>query len=499
MSKSLPIIKPSLVVNSLARGQAAGTELGESGYSYEFVLKAFLPLVERWGEVTRVARPESQLDYALRRARRRGGEPVNLSFRPFTDVYLSRHAPNVVFPFWEFPDVPDSDYKDNPRHHWVRIANRASLILTASQFTADAFVRAGVTRPVRVVPVPVADEYFELPAWRADGAVPLDCPAYVLTRPEVPRLRPSDPEARPGPDSAGFRWKNRLRSLARRVWVDGLKPLLPLRLSKALVAAKNAGKKAWAEGETQLPLPATKLELSGIVYTAIFNPDDKRKNWQDLITAFLLAVGDRDDATLVLKLAVSYPAPVRELLAFYYKIGLPHRARIAIVTEYLSDAQLRELARGSTFYLNASRCEGACLPLADYLAAGRPGIAPANTAMADYFDEQVGLVVESHPEPCPWPDDDSGRLHTSWHRIVWSSLAEQIAAGYRLAKSEPQAYARLAGQARSRLRSWASAEAVWPPLRDALALVAAPGDGEHAGAEARHPAGDSDTRFSEAA
>lgn len=498
MSKSLPVTKPSLVVNSLARGQAAGTELGESGYSYEFVLKAFMPLIERWGEVTRIARPESQLDFALRRVRRRGGEPVSLSFRPFTDVYLSRHAPNVVFPFWEFPDVPDSDYKDNPRHHWVRIANRAQLILTASQFTADALVRAGVKQPVRVVPVPVADHYFDLPAWNADASVPLDCPAYVLTRPEVPPLRPSDPEARPGPDSAGFRWKNRLRSLARRIWVDGLKPLLPLRLSKALVAAKNAGKKAWAEGETELPVAATKLELSGIVYTAIFNPDDKRKNWQDLITAFLLAVGDRDDATLVLKLAVSYPAPVRELLAFYYKLGLPHRARIAIITQYLSDAQLRELARGSTFYLNASRCEGACLPLADYLAAGRPGIAPANTAMTDYFDERVGLVVDSHPEPCPWPDDDSGRLHTSWHRIVWSSVAQQIAAGYRLAKSEPQSYTLLAEQARLRMRSWASAEAVWPRLREALALVAAPADKGQVNLES-HDRAAGDTYLSEAA
>lgn len=465
--------RTALIVNSLARGKSFSTDLGETGYSYEFVLRAFLPLLELCGEVTRIARPESQVDFAIRRLSKRGRRAVSLSFRPFSDVYLSRNAPNVVFPFWEFPDVPATDYKENPRNNWVRIANRASLVLTASHFTAAALARSGVKTPVRVVPVPVSPAYFNLPDWRRGQSVPLAAPAYVLTQPEVPPIRVADPEARPGPDSTGFRLKNFVWSLARRAWVDGIKPLLPLRLSKALVAAKNAGKRAWREGETELPIAASQVELSGVVYTAILNPDDKRKNWQDLITAFLLAVGDRDDATLVLKLAVSYAAPVREVLAFYNKLGVPHRAKIVLVTEYLSDAQMLELVRGSTFYLNASRAEGACLPLQDHLAAGRPGIAPANTAMADYFDPWVGLVVESHPEPCPWPDDDSGRLHTSWHRIVWSSLRDQIAAGYQLAKSEPEAYQQLAAQARDRMKSWASPDAVWPRLRDALASVAA--------------------------
>lgn len=475
--------RTALLVNSLARGTSFNTDLGETGYSYEFVLRAFLPLLELHGEVARLARPESQVDFAVRRLARRGLQAVQLSFRPFSDVYLTRHAPNVIFPFWEFPDVPATDYKDNPRNNWVRIANRASLVLTASHFTAAALERAGVKTPVRVVPVPVSPAYFEVADWRHGQTVAIDCPAYVLAQPELPALRAADPEARPGPDSSGFRLKNYLRSLARRAWVDGIKPRLPLRLSKALVAAKNAGQHAWQEGETELPIAAGRLELSGIVYTAILNPDDKRKNWQDLITAFLLAVGDLDDATLVLKLVVSYAAPVREVLAFYNKLGLPHRARIVLVTEYLSDAQMRELVRGSTFYVNASRAEGACLPLQDHLAAGRPGIAPANTAMTDYFDAWVGFVVDSHPEPCSWPDDDTGRLHTTWHRIVWSSLRDQFAASYHIAKTEPETYQQLSAQARLRMKSWASVDAVWPRLRDALALVST----ASAESESAHP------------
>ncbi|HWB08925.1 MAG TPA: glycosyltransferase [Pirellulales bacterium] len=469
----------ALIVNSMAHGKSFSTALGETGYSYEFVLRAFWPLLERHGEVTRIARPESQVDFAIRRLKARGKSPIHVSFRPFTDAYLSQNAPNVLYPFWEFPDIPASDYKDNPRNNWVRIANRASLILTASTFTAAALARAGVRTAVRVVPVPVSETCFEVPDWTRGQSVVIDCPAYMLRQPEVPELHAIDPDARPGPNSVAFRLKNHAKSLLRRAWVDGLKPLLPLRLSKALVQAKNAFKRAWNEGETDLPLAADQLELSGIVYTSILNPDDKRKNWQDLITAFLLALGDRDDATLVLKLAASYLAPVRELLAFYNKLGVPHRARIVLVTQYLSDEQMCELVRGSTFYVNASRAEGSCLPLQDFLAAGRPGIAPANTAMSDYFDAWVGYVVESHPEPCPWPQDDTGRLHTTWHRIVWSSLRDQFAASYQAAKNDTEAYQQLSAQSRLRMKSWACSEAVWPKLQEALELASRPRAATH--------------------
>ncbi|HUY90949.1 MAG TPA: hypothetical protein VMV10_19590 [Pirellulales bacterium] len=461
----------TLIVNSLSRGAAPQETLGAAGYSYEFVLRAFRPLLERWAEVVEVGRPESQLDFAVRNARRRGRQPLSLSFRPFQEVYLTRKAPNVVLPFWEFPDIPAGDYKDNPRYHWVRIANHCSLILTASEFTAAALGRAGVRTPIRVVPTPVAAEYFELPPWEAGRRTTLDCTAYVFSSPEVQPLRPPDVESRPGPDSQAFRLKTKLRSAARNVWRRGIKPWLPLRLSKALVSAKNAARNAWLEGEIELPPAETKVELSGVVYTSILNPDDNRKNWEDLLSAFLLATRDREDATLVVKLVTSHAAPVREMLGYYYKLGISHRSKLVLITSYLSDEQMRTLAEASAYYITSTRAEGACLPLQDFLAGGRPGVAPRHTAIADYFDDRLGFVVDSHPEPCPWPQDNSGRLHTSWHRIVWSSLREQIEASYEAAVNDRPQYRNLSREARQAMHGWASAAAVWPRLAGALALA----------------------------
>jgi len=84
-----------------------------------------------------------------------------------------------------------------------------------------------------------------------------------------------------------------------------------------------------------------------------------------------------------MKLAASHAASVREVLGFYDKLGITHRCRIAFVTSFLSDRQMLELARASTYYLNSSRAEGACLPVLDFLASGRPAIAPSHTAIAD--------------------------------------------------------------------------------------------------------------------
>ena len=116
------------------------------------------------------------------------------------------------------------------------------------------------------------------------------------------------------------------------------------------------------------------MRAAGVVYTTVLNPFDFRKNLDDLLSGFLLALGDRPDATLVVKLVVCPQLAARSLNAIirsYLHLGLRHRCKLVFVTEYLSDAQMVELARASTYYVNTSHAEGACLPLQDFLAAGR--------------------------------------------------------------------------------------------------------------------------------
>ena len=157
-----------------------GQRIGREAYSYRFVFDAFAPLLGRWGRTIEVTQAESRLDYALWRARQQHLEPVHLSFLPLHLTYLTHRAPNVAFPFWEFPDLPNRAFDNNPRNNWVHVADHLDLIVTASRFTRDAFVRAGVRTPIKVVPVPIAAEYFSTPAWQPGQRTVIESPCYVF-------------------------------------------------------------------------------------------------------------------------------------------------------------------------------------------------------------------------------------------------------------------------------------------------------------------------------
>lgn len=442
----------ALVVTAAAAPADLPARLGLPAYSYAHVYRAFRPLLERYGSLIEIDRGESRLDAALQAARQRGQRPLHLSFLPLQLVYPSALAPTVAFPFWEFPDIPATDFDDNPRNNWRRVSGALAAIGCASQFTCDAFRRAGVRVPIHLVPPPVADDYFQVPP-AARTVRRLDCPAYLLAPAGARRRRQA--------------W--RLAVAARAAFDRAVQPHLPLWVDRGLGEIGRVGRR--------LPPPdCDVLALDGVVFTSVLNPLDERKNWEDLLSAFLLALGDAADATLVLKLAVNPPlvnTALRLLSAAYRTMGIAHRCRVAVVTDYLAPAEMLALARASTYFVTATRAEGACLPARDFLAAGRPVVAPAHSALAEYIDEDVGFVVDSHPEPTHWPHDSSRRLTTSWHRIVWQSLHDQLRAAYRTATADPVGYARLAARGRERLHALASGAAVWPRLRVALDAVRA--------------------------
>jgi glycosyltransferase involved in cell wall biosynthesis len=476
LGKSAPPIpaeteRHALVVSSLYADDEMPDQIGREAYSYRFVYRSFAPLLQRWGSTEEITRAESRLDYAVKRLRRQKLDPIHLSFLPLHLTYLTRHTANVAFPFWEFPDLPDRNFGSNPRHNWVQVAERLKLVLTASNFTRDTFLRAGVETPVRVVPVPIPEAYFDVPSWQRGQETILETPCYVVPQPEaVPGVarNPWLP----------LRWSD-LRPRARlgRVYKSYIKPRMPSRLDRYLTAAVHAAAAVHAERRQDVRVnhPVTpRLELTGIVYTAIFNPFDPRKNWQDLISAFLLALCDQEDATLVLKLVVCRklaPHAVNAVLEFRRRLGIKHKCKLALVPAYLSDAEMVDLTRGSTYHVNTARAEGACLPLQDFLAAQRPGIAPVHTAMSDYFGDNLGFVVDSQLEPACWPHDPEQRMSTRWHRLVWESLHDQLRSSYLVAKQNQDTYQMLAMNGRERMLDFASAETVWPRLLAALNSV----------------------------
>jgi glycosyltransferase involved in cell wall biosynthesis len=459
------------VLTTWLHGTGFADRIGLAGYSFDYLARLYLPLLERLGEVHWVRHPK-ELEPTIEQLRAKGREPVHVTFAPFYATRFTPSAPNVLVLAWEFPDIPQEEFDGNPQHNWVTTADRCAMVLVASPFTQDALVRGGVRVPVRVTPSPVHDDYFHMAPWRPTQKTTLDYPAYVFQSTETSVLSAAGSTYhRP---SMGRRLKSMVRSIGR----GALKSILPQACYRAAAAAVTTGLNELhgsALGRCiphWMPSPVQGVELSWVVYTSVFNPIDGRKNWEDLLTGFMLTLRDCPDATLVLKLASKAQEPLQKIIGRIRFLGVPHRCKVVVISEYLSDEQMRQLTEASTYYVTTTRAEGICLPLMDYLAAGRPGIAPRHTALADYFGPENGFVVESHPEPIFFPHDPRCRFLTSWQRIVWSSLAEQFRASYHTATRNLAGYATLSHQSREILRHWAGIEAVLPKLESALAEVA---------------------------
>jgi glycosyltransferase involved in cell wall biosynthesis len=454
--------------------------IGKEAYSYHFVAQAFKPLLERLGTVLEINRPESRLDYTLWRAQRAGRGCVHLSFLPIHMGYLSSRAPNVAFPSWEFPDIPVTNLGGNPRNNWARIARHFDAVICHSQCAKDAFRRAGVTTPTAVVPIPVPAGYFDLPRWQPSNPVVLNHPCFEFPQHEEANESLAATTAR----LTGLTWRQHGRNAYRRL----IKPCIPAHVDRYVwYAARAAGLVRKRRAEDAIPCRLSEQAmLSGVVYTTVFNPFDPRKNWQDLLTAFLLTFANVPDVTLVMKLVLR-PEMLRsgllEVFEFYRNAGIDHACKVVIIWSYLSDREMLELTRASAYYVNTARAEGSCLPLQNFLAAGRPGLAPVHSGLADYFDENIGFVVQSHPEPAPFPQDPEKHLRTSWHRLAWSSLCEQLSASYRLVTTDYEAHHAMGIRARQTMADFASDEVVWPALLNALEpVLAARSSGRRVGA-----------------
>jgi glycosyltransferase involved in cell wall biosynthesis len=174
---------------------------------------------------------------------------------------------------------------------------------------------------------------------------------------------------------------------------------------------------------------------------------DGRKNWQDIITAFCHAFHDREDVTLVFKMAHyekwTFFGPMFSLFSEL----APFKCRVVAINGLLDQAGYANLIAATDFYINASHCEGLCLPLMEFMSYGKPVIAPCHTAMQDYIDSDCALILHARPECNVWPQDPRLLFKTLRYRLDWESIFEAYREGYRITKEDPARYASMARHA----------------------------------------------------
>lgn len=392
-------------------------DLGRPEYSYFFVMKRFLPLLGRYGRVTVITDLES-LDTKRRLSQLEGRIPILVAFCP--PHLLPIDPPCVVLPVfaWEFDTVPNETWTGDPRQNWIETLRALPAAITHSTHTQAAVQQVlGLSYPIASIPAPVWDCVNKAPLAVWDGA-------------------------------------------PRTISFDGQM------VDSASARVSDAG-----DVELRVESGSHRLALGGLVFTSVLTPLDSRKNVSDIVTAFVYALRDGPDATLVLKLSHFDPAaalaPVIRLLQRLY----PHRCRVVALAAFLDDDAYRDLKLATAFAVNASVGEGQCLPLMEFLAAGRPAVAPNHTAMADYIDARNGFIVGSSPEWTSWPPDPRGRLRCMQRRIDWNSLKTAYLDAASVATGDPDRYGAMSRHARERSHAHNSIDAIVGRLDSIMALV----------------------------
>ena len=99
--------------------------MGDADYSYGFVLEQLQPVLEQLGECRRIEHPETTLFSHAQQAAEAGLEPVHLALNPPQVCYFTPGVPTVLFPFWEFPDIPSRSFGFDSRQNWRRLCRYA--------------------------------------------------------------------------------------------------------------------------------------------------------------------------------------------------------------------------------------------------------------------------------------------------------------------------------------------------------------------------------------
>jgi len=401
----------------------ASATMGQAEYSYAFVLEAFRPVLEQLGYVHDVSHAIDRIDDLHAEHLARGETSVLLSFAPPHRTPIDVRCPLIPVIAWEFPTVPTRVWDGNRRHDWRFVLRQAGRAIMLCESAVGA-VRAamGPAFPVVAIPAPVWDRFPHL----QDTLCPANASEIVVD---------------------GFIFDSRGQTF------------------RPAAASPPLPEEAGIEG-------ARSIVLDGVVFTSVFSPKDGRKNWPDIVSAFLTAHRHTRDATLVLKMVGA------DATLWWWKLHdvigrMPEFVcRLVVVHGFMSDDRYNAMVAATHWVVNASRAEGLCLPLLEFMSAGRPAVAPVHTAMADYIDASNAVIVASGEEFCGFPHDPRNEMTTTRHRISWSGLRDAFLEAYRISIAEPADYAARAHAARTRMRAFCSDAVVAARLDAFLGLNA---------------------------
>lgn len=407
--------------------------LGAPHYSYRFAeLKFLRAFAERGTPLFKLQMPEyystagSLFDLAAEAA----DCLVHLIFRSSEQIRLFKPGYNICCFAWEFEVLKDhTGPGEHPFLNQRRMLAMCDEVWVPCRFTREVLARHGIDN-VHVIPAPIS-----LPvAARIDRYDALAAVGHVGVMPLVTNFLLSH--------------QDNARACATRAqaMIDWLAP--------RLVAARDP-----------------------LVYLAVLNPEDFRKNLDALLRGFHHFQQAHAGVCLVVKVLTAadrytLDQVISEVIPNKLASGsVFHTENIVFLNRYLSDEEMSALYCISDFYLCSSAAEGQNLPLLEAMAHGTVPVSTSNTAMADYITAENAFQIAERVVP-----NTSGHMagavagkpfniHSSNSRDVFAALVQSRAA-------TPARRRRMSAACVATVKAQFSPDAVWPRVAQRLDAIA---------------------------
>ena len=156
----------------------------------------------------------------------------------------------------------------------------------------------------------------------------------------------------------------------------------------------------------------------------ILNPHDIRKNFGNLVTAFVRFREQYPEAILLLKMTAQGDLGKLQTTAFRREFpSFPETTfdNVYFIPQRLSDSKLQMLMNSCQNYVSPSRAEGQNLPLCEAMVSGRVCITPDHTSMSDYVTSDSAIILESSA----WMIDESTHKYKDFWGFSWFNVGEQ--------------------------------------------------------------------------
>jgi glycosyltransferase involved in cell wall biosynthesis len=155
------------------------------------------------------------------------------------------------------------------------------------------------------------------------------------------------------------------------------------------------------------------------------------------------------------------------ILLLLSKLG-DFRCRVLILHGMIPQPEYDSLVKVTSYTVNAASGEGQCLPLMEFMSAGRPAIAPRHTAMLDYVTTENSFVIPTTLRPASWPHDPRQAIRCMQHAVSFAQLVKCYRESFGVARDRPQQYAAMSAAASAAQQRFCSDEIVTSRLREVL-------------------------------